>query len=307
MQVILGAGGAIGNELARELVKYEKNLRLVSRNPHKINETDELISGDITNKDVVDEAVRGANVVYLTAGLEYKAKVWQQKWPVIMRNVIESCKKNSARLVFFDNAYMYDPSYLNNLTETTPVKPITKKGKVRAQIAETLLEEVQKGEVNAMIVRAADFYGPQVETSVMMETVYKRYRSGKKAIWMGNPKCVHSMTYTVDAAKATALLGNTPDAYNTVWHLPTESEKLTGREWISLFAEAMHVEPKYMTMSGTVIKLIGFIIPFFREIGEMMYQFEKDYYFNCDKFKKRFPAFTIMSPSQGVKEVLRGV
>lgn len=33
MQTILGAGGSIGTELAKELINYTKDIRLVSRNP----------------------------------------------------------------------------------------------------------------------------------------------------------------------------------------------------------------------------------------------------------------------------------
>lgn len=42
MQTILGAGGAIGSELARELSQYTHKIRLVSRNPQQVNATDEL-------------------------------------------------------------------------------------------------------------------------------------------------------------------------------------------------------------------------------------------------------------------------
>jgi nucleoside-diphosphate-sugar epimerase len=62
--------------------------------------------------------------------------------------------------------------------------------------------------------------------------VYKNLQKGKKAMWLADASKIHSFTYTPDAARATALLGNTPDAYNQVWHLPTSAEKLaltTGR------------------------------------------------------------------------------
>ena len=103
MQVILGAGGAIGNELAKELKNYTKYVRLVSRNPKSVNQDDELFSCDLTQKAEVEKAVKGANVAYLTIGLPYKIKVWQEQWPAIMQNVISVCKKHKTRLVFFDN------------------------------------------------------------------------------------------------------------------------------------------------------------------------------------------------------------
>jgi len=58
MQVILGAGGAIGNELAKELKNYTRKIRVVGRNPQKINYDDELFVADLTLKEQVDEAVK---------------------------------------------------------------------------------------------------------------------------------------------------------------------------------------------------------------------------------------------------------
>ena len=46
-QTILGAGGAIGIELAKELSKYTSQIRLVSRNPKKINSKGKLFQSDL--------------------------------------------------------------------------------------------------------------------------------------------------------------------------------------------------------------------------------------------------------------------
>ena len=74
----------------------------------------------------------------------------------------------------------------------------------------------------ALIARSADFYGPGNEKSFVTEMVYKNIKTGKAANWFINADKKHSFTYTPDAAKATALLGNTKDAYNQIWHLPTD-------------------------------------------------------------------------------------
>src|ERR1035437_10014042 len=113
MQTILGAGGVIGTELAKSLKEYTSQIRLVSRNPQKVNETDELLSADLLNFADVRKAVAGSSVVYLTAGLQYNAKFWKESWPKIMSNVISACKDSNAKLVFFDNIYMYDADCLN--------------------------------------------------------------------------------------------------------------------------------------------------------------------------------------------------
>ncbi|MCA1803720.1 MAG: NAD(P)H-binding protein, partial [Rhodothermaceae bacterium] len=81
MQVILGAGGVIGNGLATELKNYTSTVRLAARNPKKVNLDDEVVKTDLTLTSDVDRAVKGSDVAYLTAGLKYKTSVWQQQWP----------------------------------------------------------------------------------------------------------------------------------------------------------------------------------------------------------------------------------
>src|SRR5690554_2573109 len=134
MQTILGAGGAIGIELAKALPQYTEQIRLVSRNPSRVNPSDELYPADVTQKEEVYQAVKGSSVVYLTVGFAYSAKVWQEVWPRTIRNTIDACKEHGAKLVFFDNIYMYDEHYLDRMDENTPVKPPSKKGKIRADI-----------------------------------------------------------------------------------------------------------------------------------------------------------------------------
>lgn len=304
MQTILGAGGAISNSLATELRKYTDRIRLVSRHPKRINETDELVSANLTDAVATAHAVAGSEVVYLLAGLQYKLKAWQHQWPVIMQNVIEACKQHNAKLVFFDNIYMYDVDSLGNMTEEAPLNPPSKKGLVRAAIVQKLMNEIQAGNINALVARSADFYGPNVGTSVLNETVYKNLKKGKKAQWMADAAKVHSFTYVPDAAKATALLGNTSDAYNQVWHLPTSTERLTGKDWIELFANHMQVRSRYTILSKGVIKVLGVFIPILGEMHEMLYQYDRDYFFNSQKFRNRFPDFKITPYDEGVKATI---
>jgi len=300
MQTILGANGTIGSVLAKEVRSYTDKIRLVSRNPKKVNETDELFPADLSQIGVVDKAVEGSDVVYLVVGLDYKLNVWEDKWPKLMRAVIDACIKHKARLVFFDNVYMYDLGAIPHMTEESPVKPPSKKGAVRKEISQMLLDEVKAGKLMALIARSADFYGPENEKSFVTEMVYKNLKKGKTPNWFINADRKHSFTYTPDAAKATAILGNTNDAYNQVWHLPTDKNTLTGREFISLFAREMNAKTRVSVMPMWLIKVLGLFIPIMKEMPEMMYQYDRDYFFDSSKFEKRF-IFRTTTYKDGVK------
>lgn len=301
MQTILGAGGDIGTGLAKALAQYTSTIRLVSRNPQKVNEGDQLFATDLTRAEEVDRAVAGSEIVYLTIGFEYKVKVWQENWPKLMRNVIDACKKHRSKLVFFDNVYMYDPAYMHHMTEETPIKPISKKGAIRAEIAAMLLSEVRAGQLTALIARSADFMG--LKNSVPVEMGIKNFLKGKKAFWMVDVDKIHSFTYTPDAAKATALLGNTPDAYGQVWHLPTDKTPLTGKQWIDLMAEATGATPSYSVFPKWFMGILGIFMPVMKEFKEMAYQNERDYFFDSSKFENQFD-LKPTPPEEAIKEVI---
>jgi nucleoside-diphosphate-sugar epimerase len=305
MQTILGAGGALGIELAKALKTYTGDIRLVGRNPAAVNPGDHLLSADLTRSNDVSRAVDGSEIVYLTVGLPYNTKVWQTTWPLLMLNVIEACKTHRSKLVFFDNVYMYDPNYLFRMTEDTPIGPVSKKGTVRAHITGMILAEIEKGNLQALIARSADFYGPSVKnSSVLTEMVFKNFSKGKKAFWLGSMKFKHSFTYIPDAGKATALLGNTQDAYHQVWHLPTAGNPLTGKGWIEAIAQEMGVVPRYQVTPKFLVSLLGVFVPVMREMVEMMYQYDRDYVFDSSKFEKRFD-FKPTPYLEGIKQIIR--
>ena len=305
MQTILGAGGAIGTELAKALKPFADKIQLVSRHPQKVNSTDHIYAADLTDFYHVDEALRDTSIAYLTVGLPYSTKIWEHTWPKIMQNVVEACIQHGTRLVFFDNIYMYQPESMGHITEETPIQPSSKKGRVRAKIAKMVMDAVEHRSLKAVIARSADFYGPHIDQkSILTESVFKNFKQGKKANWLCSVRYKHSFTYTVDAGKATALLGNTDDAYGQVWHLPTAPDPYTGKEWIEAIAKAMDVSPKYLVAGRGMVRLMGLFNPLMKELVEMLYQYDRDYVFDSSKFTNRFG----MEPTpyeEGIKQIVQ--
>src|SRR5713226_5396897 len=107
MITILGAGGAIGNELAKLLAARNQPFCLVGRDPKATRGATETLAADLTDRDQTIRAVAGSSVVHLLVGLKYDHKLWQEMLPRIMSNAIEACKRAGAKLIFFENVYMY--------------------------------------------------------------------------------------------------------------------------------------------------------------------------------------------------------
>ncbi|HRD53206.1 MAG TPA: NAD-dependent epimerase/dehydratase family protein [Flavobacteriales bacterium] len=242
-----------------------------------------------SSADHIVEMVNGSEVAYLVAGLKYDARVWADQWPRVMRNTIDACKRHGTKLVFFDNVYAYG-QVKGAMTEDTPYNPCSRKGEVRARIVTTLMDEVKRGELQAMIIRAADFYGPNATLSLTHATVFERLRAGKPPQWVGNAQAAHTFTYTPDAGRSVALLGNTPSAYGQVWHALTSKEGMTGEAFVRLACELAGKPYKLQVAPGWMLSLMGLFMPVLRENKEMMYQFEYDYRFESSKLEKAFGA-----------------
>lgn len=292
MQTILGAGGSVATHLAKELVNYTPHIRLVSRNPKKVNDTDEIVSADLLNAGQVLEAVKGSAIVYLTVGLPYNSSVWETQWLPIMENVINACKVHKAKLVFFDNVYMYG-LVKGEMTEKTPFHPISKKGKARAAVASALLRAMEKKEITALIARSADFFGADTQNSVPNMMIIDKLKSGKKAQLLLSDKTVHCYTNLKDAVKAMALLGNTDSAYGQTWHLPV-SESYSGKEFVEKAAALLNAKPSYTVSPKWLMNILSLFVPMIKESLEMAYQYEYDYKVSDGKFLKAFPEFKKM-------------
>ncbi len=306
MQTILGSGGAVGNTLAKVLSEYTSEIKLVSRAPKKVNDTDVIITADLTDEEEVMAAVKGSEVVYLTVGLPYDTKLWEEKWPVIMGNVIRACLIYESKLVFFDNVYLYDRTDLDPITEDKKIKPCSKKGKIRAKVAKMLWKAMKDDGLTALIARSADFYGPGIQKNagILREMVVRPLSKGHKANLFASDKHRHSYTYVPDAAKGMAILGNTPSAYGEVWHLPTADNPPTGKEWVELVAKELEVKPEYRVITKMAAQLYGVIVPVIKEAIEMFYLYNRDYVFDSSRFEETF-SFKPTPYQEGIAELVK--
>jgi nucleoside-diphosphate-sugar epimerase len=287
MITILGAGGDVGRKLAGLLAASKQPFRVVGRNPQTTPGAAETVAADISDQNQTIRAVAGSSVVVLVVGLKYDRKVWQQLWPRMMSNAIEACKRAGAKLIFFDNVYMYG-KVNGPMTEETPFNPCSRKGETRAKIAATLIDTWKSGSLTAMIARAADFYGPDTRNGVPNVLVMEAFSRGKKAAWLVNDEVPHSFTYTPDAAWGLLQLAGRATAWNQTWHLPSAPNPLTGKEFVARAAAEFGVAPKYRVLNRPMLRIAGLFRPSVAESYEMLYQSDSPYLFDSGKFEREF-------------------
>jgi nucleoside-diphosphate-sugar epimerase len=299
MHTILGAGGAVANALTRELENTNETIRLVSRKPIVNNNKNvSWKKADLLNYAELLEASKGSTVIYLTAGLVYDKKIWAAQWPVIMQNFINLGKETGARLIFFDNVYMYG-LVDGPMKESTPYKPSSIKGGVRAKIANMLMEEVKAGTIRASIARGADFYGTENMNSFVDMMVLDKYAKKEKAQWVGNPNKLHNFSYIPDMGKGMFLLGQHPESDNQVWHMPT-APAITGKQFIEMAARIYGVKPSLFAVNKFMLWAYGLFNKVVMGTVEMYYQYSNNYIFDSSKFEKAFN-FKPTSYEEGLK------
>lgn len=303
MQTILGANGQIGEELARALKRnFTSSIRIVSREASKVNDTDEVFSADLSNREKTIEALKGSEIAYFTLGLPMSSDLWEQQFPLILQNVIDACKIHRTKLVFFDNTYMY-PQDDRTLTENTPFAPIGRKARVRKKMAEMVLNEMQSGQLEAVICRAPEFYGPGKTQSITNTFIFNNIKAGKKLKVPLSDSKKRSLIWTPDASRATALIGNTPDAYGQTWHLPVDESHPTYKEFMALASGIYGKELKYSVVPGFVFKIASIFNKRVKELLELLPRYKQDNLFDDSKFRKRFPQFQATTYEKGIEQI----
>lgn len=304
MQTILGANGQIGAELTRYLHDHvTDHIRVVSRKPGRIHDTDEPVAANLMDADATADAVQGSEIVYLTVGLPIDSALWEQQFPVIMANTIAACQKHDTKLVFFDNTYMY-PRTSQVQSEDTPFQPAGRKATVRAVMATMLLREMDAGTIDAVICRAPEFYGPGKTQSLTNSAVFDRIRRGKRPVVPVSAHTERSLIWTPDASRAMGLIGNTPDAYGQTWHLPTDPDRLTYEQMIGIAADVVGHRIGYTTVPEPVFRLGGLFNRSVKEASELLPRYRVDNVFDSSKFTTRFPEFSVTTYREGIAAIL---
>ena len=304
MQTILGANGQIGVELARELnARHTGGLRLVSRKPRKVNDTDTLMAADLLDVSQTLAAVQGSDIVYFTAGLPPDTALWEAQFPRMLAHALAAARGAQAKFVYFDNTYMY-PQTAQVQTEDTPFAPVGRKGVVRAHMARMVLAEMQRGDIPVAIARAPEFYGPGQTQSITNTLVLDRLKAGLKPKVLIRDDTLRTLIWTPDASRGMAAIGNAPDAFGQTWHLPCCDDRLNYRQFVTVAASQLGRSAEYSVLGKWPLKVAGLFSRPVRELWELLPRYAHDNLFDSSKFKQRFADFEVTSYTQGLQRLL---
>jgi len=94
------------------------------------------------------------------------------------------------------------------------------------------------------------------------------------------------------------------ESFGQAWHVPCAPTP-TQRELLTLIFEEAGKQPKLGQTPSLVFKGVGLFVPIMRELAEMLYQWERPYHFNHDKFERAFGKQPVTSHRDAVRETVK--
>jgi nucleoside-diphosphate-sugar epimerase len=289
LHVVFGAG-QIGYPLAERLLAAGKRVRIARRSRGGVPAGCETVLGDAADAAFCRSAAGGAAAVYHCMNPPYDRRIWAQLLPRYMDNLIAAASAAGARLVVLDNVYMLGRPNGRPLNEDTPMNPCSRKGEVRARVAERLFDAHRRGEVVATSGRASDFYGPGGTQTGLGDFFWPRALSHKTVYSPFALDAVHTYHYIPDVASGLALLGCAQtDVYGRPWMLPC-TPAVTLRELVVRLQVTLGFPVKVAQVPRWLLKAAGLVTPMMRELDEMAYQWEEPFVVDDRRFRERFQA-----------------
>lgn len=285
LHVIFGTG-ALGKWTARELIKLGQQVRMVSHSGKadaRIPGEVEIVKGDAYDSKRNLEVTKGATAVYQCAQPEYHE--WVEKFPPMQKAILDAVAANGAKFIVGDNLYMYGDTDGTPISEDMPYQPHTKKGKVRAEMANAVLEAHRAGKVHAAIGRASNFFGP--DDTAVTDYAIRPALAGKSINLLGRTDQPHTFSYVADFGKLLATLGTREESLGQIWFTPSPAP-VTQVELVKIMEDVLGRKVKYMAAGKVMMSVLGLFIPAMRESVEMLYEWDKPFIMDSSKAEKAF-------------------
>jgi nucleoside-diphosphate-sugar epimerase len=274
---ILGAAGAAGKAVAAALHQRNIPFRAVGRNKARLEQAfkhypgAELVEADLMTVEGVRKAVRGTSTLIHTAGVLYTD--FERLPPVMRASIDGAVAEGVKRIALITNVYAYGRPRTSPVKEDHPREPHTKKGQLRKQQEDLLMEAHAQGKLQALSVRFPDFYGPDAEYSFAFE-IFRAVVAGKPANLLGNMDLPHEFIYTPDIGPVVAELVTRDDVWGEAFNCGGAGT-ITQRQLVTRASEVAGRKPKFRVAGSGLVRFIGLFNPFMREVTEMMYQWQE--------------------------------
>ena len=243
----------------------------------------EVVKGDAYDTKHNIEVTKGAEAVYQCAQPQYHE--WAEKFPPMQKAILDAASANGAKFIVGDNLYMYGDTNGQPIREDMPYRAHTKKGKVRGEMSNAVMDAHRTGKVRAAIGRASNFFGP--DDSAVTSFAIRPALAGKTVNLLGKTDQPHTFSYVADFGKLLATLGTREEALGQIWFTPSPAP-VTQVELVKIMEEELGRKVKFMAAGKMMLSMLGLFAPTLRESVEMLYEWEKPFIMDSSKAEKTF-------------------
>jgi nucleoside-diphosphate-sugar epimerase len=306
---ILGAAGAVGKAVAKELAGAGNTFRVVGRQEAVLRREFsgygplvEIFPADLSDPTSTLLALEGIHTVFFTVGVPYNHF---DLHPKLSRVAVGAAVQTGVqRFLHVSNVYPYGYPQTNPVTETHPREPETFKGKMRKEQEDIVLAAHGQKGLRSLVVCPADYYGV-MELSILT-SLFKAALNGGSAQLLGPIDKPHEFIYVPDLARVLAALAEKEEAYGQRWNAAGPGT-ITPREFALEVFRQTGRKPKLQVAGKTLLKIIGIFNPIVRELGEMHYLIETPVLLDDSKLRALLPDLQKTSYPEGIRLTLEAM
>jgi nucleoside-diphosphate-sugar epimerase len=272
--LVLGANGRLG---AAAVQAFATAGWLVSaqarRKPVVLPRGATHLALELADTAALAKAAVGARVVVYAVNPIYTQ--WPAQALPLFHQGLAAAQRLNATFMLPGNVYNFGALMPPLLSEHTPQRATTRKGRIRVAMEAELQARALQGQ-RSVVIRAGDFFGAGSGSWMDLVTT-KRLRQGK-LVYPGPMNVQHAWAYLPDLARAFVAAASRADDLPEYADLPFAGYTPTGAELLATIeraAASLGLAPaggfKHGGMPWAVLKLGGLVVPMWREIAEMSY------------------------------------
>ena len=226
----------------------------------------EVVEVDALDHAAVGKAARGADVVLHALNPPYTD--WSRLALPLAYSAVTAAETAGATLLFPGNLYNYGSPLPAVIDERTPMRPSSRKGRLRLAIEDGMADAAERG-LRVVILRAGDFYGGG--RGSWLDLVLAKEIGHGRLTYPGPLDLVHEWAYLPDLVSALVRLAAIRETLAPFETFGFAGHAVTGHEFTTAIARAMGRKLLVKRMTWWLIHALRPIVPLCRELSEIAY------------------------------------
>jgi nucleoside-diphosphate-sugar epimerase len=269
---ILGINGHIGHHVAKAFVAAGWDVTGFGRsNRHPVAGVG-FVAGDAESVAEMRAAIGDSAVVVNALNLPYHQ--WDKgRMEAQTARVIEAVGTSGRTMLFPGNIYNYSPGN-PVLTPDLPQVPPTPRGQIRKRIESMLGSAAAAGDMQVIILRAGDFFGPE-SSGDWFDQVILREAGKRRAAILGRRGTGHSWAYLPDLGRAFEKLAWHRKELGGFENFHFAGHYITPEQLAAAITATAPVPLKVSRFPWVLLSLLGLADPVLREVAKMGYLWQQ--------------------------------